>query len=59
MMKWIDCGRKRSWPNLMYYPDIFPEGVKKTNKHLTQDSRSPDQDLNAGPTEYGNRSDKV
>jgi hypothetical protein len=44
--------RKRSWPNLKYYPGICLEGTRKTTKSLSQDSQSPGPDLNPGPTEY-------
>jgi hypothetical protein len=40
-MNWKGCGRKRSWPNLRYYPGICLEGLRKTTKNLSQDSRSP------------------
>jgi hypothetical protein len=26
---WKGCGRKRSWPNLRYYPSIFLQGLRK------------------------------
>jgi hypothetical protein len=45
------CGRKRSWPNLKYYPDIFLEGLNKT-RISCQASRYAAQDLNRGPAEY-------
>jgi hypothetical protein len=32
--------RKRSWPNLRYYPDIFLKGLRKTTKNFVQYSRS-------------------
>jgi hypothetical protein len=25
----VECGKKGSWPNLRYQPNIFPEGTKK------------------------------
>jgi hypothetical protein len=34
-------GRERSWPNLRYDLSICLEGLKKTTKHLSQNSRSP------------------
>jgi hypothetical protein len=37
---------------LRYYPRIFPEGVRKAMKNLSQDSRSAGKDFNPGPTEY-------
>jgi hypothetical protein len=43
--------RKRSWPDLCY-PEISPEGVRKTTRNLSQDSRSPGRDLNTSPPEY-------
>jgi hypothetical protein len=49
MMNWKGGERKRSWLNLKYYPIIHLEGL---NKVVSQDSRSPDRDLNPGPPEY-------
>jgi hypothetical protein len=43
--------RKRSWPDLCY-PEISPEGVRKTTRSLSQDSQSPGRDLNTSPPEY-------
>jgi hypothetical protein len=51
-MNWEGCGRKRSWTNSRYYPGICLEGLRKTMKNLSQDSRSPGRDLNPGPLEY-------
>jgi hypothetical protein len=51
-MNWKGCGRKRSWLNLRYYPGICVEGLRKTMKNLSQDSRSPGRDLNPGHPEY-------
>jgi hypothetical protein len=51
-MNWKGCGRKRSWPNLRYYPDICLEGLRKKTKNLSQFIRSPGRDLNPGPPEY-------
>jgi hypothetical protein len=31
-MNWKGCGRKRSWPILMYYLGICLEGLRKTTK---------------------------
>jgi hypothetical protein len=39
-MNYKCCGRKRSWPNLRYYPDICLAGLKNTAKNLSQDSLS-------------------
>jgi hypothetical protein len=43
---------ERMWPNLRYYPNICLEGLRKTTKSLSQDSRSPGRDLNLGPPKY-------
>jgi hypothetical protein len=51
-MNWKGSGRKWSWPNLKYYPYNCLEGLRKTMKNLSQDSRSPGQDLNPGHPEY-------
>jgi hypothetical protein len=51
-MNWKGCGRKRSWPNKRHYPGIFLEGLRKSTKNLSWDSRSPGRDLNPGPPEY-------
>jgi hypothetical protein len=34
MVNWKRCGRKRSWPNLRYYPSICLEGLRETTKNL-------------------------
>jgi hypothetical protein len=36
-MNWKGCGRKVSWPNLIYYPGICLQRLKKTTKILSQD----------------------
>jgi hypothetical protein len=46
------CGRKRSQPNLRYYPGLLPGGTEKNQEILRQDSRCPGWDLNSGPPEY-------
>jgi hypothetical protein len=51
-MNWKRCGRKRLWPNKINYPVVFPDGLRKTTKNLSQDRRSPGRDLNLGPPEY-------
>jgi hypothetical protein len=51
-MNWKGWGRKRSWLNLSYYPSIFLEGLRKTTKNFSQDTRSPGRDLNPGPPEF-------
>jgi hypothetical protein len=40
------CGRKRSWPNLRCYFDIFFWGTEKNHETLNQDVRSPGLNLN-------------
>jgi hypothetical protein len=51
-MNWKGFGRKRTWRNSWYYPDICLEGLRETKKNLSRDSRSPARDLNPGPVEY-------
>jgi hypothetical protein len=51
-MNWKGCGRKRSWPNLIYYPGIYLQELRKPTKDLSQGNRSPGRDLNAGPLKY-------
>jgi hypothetical protein len=51
MMQWKGFGRKRSWPNLRYYPEICLEGLRKPAEK-SQDSRFLGRDLNPGPPEY-------
>jgi hypothetical protein len=51
-MKWKGYQRKQLWPNFGYYLNICLEGLRKTTRNLSQDSRSPCQDLNPGPPEY-------
>jgi hypothetical protein len=43
---------KWSWPNLRYYPGICLEGLSKMMRNISQDSRSPERDLNSGSPEY-------
>jgi len=50
-MNWKGLERKRSWPNLRYSPGIRLDKPRITTKNLTQDNRSPGQDLNAGLSE--------
>jgi hypothetical protein len=38
---------------LKYYPGIRLEGLRKTTKNLSQDSRYPGGDFNPGPPEAG------
>jgi hypothetical protein len=49
MMNWKGFERKRSWPNLRYYPGIYLEGTEKITKHLSQESRCLGRDTNPGP----------
>jgi hypothetical protein len=51
MMNWKGCGRKRSWPNFMLLSRYLLGGTEKNTKTLSQDSRSPGRDSNAGPPE--------
>jgi hypothetical protein len=44
-MNWKWYGRKQSWINLKYYIGICHEGLWKTMKNLSKDSRSPGRDL--------------
>jgi hypothetical protein len=37
---------------LRHYPSICLEGLRKTTKNLSQDSRPPGRDLNPAPPEY-------
>jgi hypothetical protein len=55
-MSWKGYGRKLSWPNLRYYPGICLEGLRKTKKNLSQDSRSPGRDEPASATTWTWRS---
>jgi hypothetical protein len=52
MMNWKGYERKWSWSNLWYYHGICLEGLRKTTKTVSQNSRSPCRDLNWGPSEY-------
>jgi hypothetical protein len=52
MIHWKGYGRKRSWPNLIYYPCICLEELSKTTKHLSQNSRSRGLNLNTRSPEY-------
>jgi hypothetical protein len=44
IMNWKGYGRKQSWPNLRYYPQISLKGQRKTTNSLG--IASPDHDLN-------------
>jgi hypothetical protein len=52
VMDWKGCGKKRSWSDFRYYPGIYLDGLRKTTKDLSQDSRSPGRDFKPGPAEY-------
>jgi hypothetical protein len=43
--------KERSWPNLMCYSNIYPEGLRKPRKSCPN-RRSPGLDLNPGTPEY-------
>jgi hypothetical protein len=40
MMNWKGFQWKRLWPILMYYTTICLEGLRKTTKNISQDSRT-------------------
>jgi hypothetical protein len=44
-------GRKRSWPNLRFYPDVFLDGLRKATNSLHPGCPSPGRHLNPGPFE--------
>jgi hypothetical protein len=44
--------RKRSWPNVKESSWNSHGGLGKNTRKLSEDSRSPGQDLNLGPPEY-------
>jgi hypothetical protein len=48
LMNWKRRGRKRQWPNIIYYPGIFLQGLSKTTKNLSQDILCPDWIWNRG-----------
>lgn len=51
-MNWKECGKKCSWCNLRYYPDICLAGLSKITKKLNQQSQCPSWDPNWTPPEY-------
>jgi hypothetical protein len=51
-MNWEGFRRKKSWPNLRYYPGICLKELRKTMKGFSQDSKFLGRDLNGGPPEY-------
>jgi hypothetical protein len=44
--------KERPWFNFKLLSRHLPGATEETTRILTQDSRSPDQDLNPEPTEY-------
>jgi hypothetical protein len=52
MVNWREFKRKRSWPIFLYYSAICLEGLRRTVKNFSQDTRSPVRDFNPGPPEY-------
>jgi hypothetical protein len=51
-MNWKVFGRKRSWPDLKYYPGSCLVGLRKTTKNFSQDSQSLGRDVNLVSLEY-------
>jgi hypothetical protein len=51
-MNWKGHETKRSCSHLRYYLGIYLEGLRKTKKAFSQDSLSPDGDLNPRPSKY-------
>jgi hypothetical protein len=45
-------GRNWSWPNLLYQPYVFLEGLKDSTKHLRSRYSEPSKDSNRVPTKY-------
>jgi hypothetical protein len=41
-----ECGRKRSLPDYIHYSRICLDGLRKTKKYLSQDSRNPGRGWN-------------
>jgi len=35
MVDWVECGKRRSWPNWNPFPDIHMDGLKKLTKALS------------------------
>jgi hypothetical protein len=52
MKNWIGFEKKRSWPNLTYYPDICLEGLRKAVIILSQDNPYQGRDFNPEPPGY-------
>jgi hypothetical protein len=51
-MKWKGCGRKRSCPILIHYPNIIMEALTKSNAQHSQDNWCQARDLKLGLPEY-------
>jgi hypothetical protein len=51
-MNWKGCGRKRSWPNLRYYPGICLEGLRENTENLSDNRRSLGPEMNSGSPKY-------
>jgi hypothetical protein len=52
MMKLKRLGRKRLCPNFKILSGDCLEGLRKTTKNLSQDTRFPGRDLSPEPMEY-------
>jgi hypothetical protein len=48
-------GKKRSWPNFMYYPGIGLQGLRKTTKDFSKASLSHEPIFEPGTPEYEER----
>jgi hypothetical protein len=57
-MNWNGVGRKWSWPNLRYYPDIRLEGQRRDTKNLNKDNRSPGPRIEPGTSRIRSSSSK-
>jgi hypothetical protein len=51
-ISWRGCRGTRLCSSIGYSPDIYPDGLKKTTKYLSQDGRSSGKYFNPGPPEY-------
>jgi hypothetical protein len=51
-VNWKGYGRKRPWFNLIYYPSICLDWMKKVAKHAVNDRQSPEWELNPKALEY-------
>jgi hypothetical protein len=48
---WKGRGRKRSWPDLRYYPDIWLKGLRKSGE-ISVRLAALQVEMNLGPPEY-------